>query len=295
MGNSTWDSNSRSTYATMSSVAKKASTYREVFKNTSIAKDLDPKGVVLRESVDSEDHNPNSNAIIIALDITGSMGKMAHKIAHTGLGEIVELIIERAPVVDPHIMCAAVGDAYYDECPFQITQFEADIKIAQQLQEIYVEGRGGANGFESYNLPHYFAAKHTKIDCFDKRGNKGYLFTIGDELPPEELTKEHIKEIFGDDVQSNYSMKETLEMAQEQYHVFHLNIEEQRGPRVKQAWVDLIGKRCLSIDNCDHLPQIIVSAIQVSEGADIEDVIESWEIESIRKSVNVALSGNSGQ
>ena len=39
----------------------------------------------------------------------------------------------------------------------------------------------------------YFAAMHTKIDSFIKRGKKGYLFTIGDEPVPGDLTKEQIE------------------------------------------------------------------------------------------------------
>ena len=34
--------------------------------------------------------------------------------------------------------------------------------------------------------------KKTSIDCFEKRGKKGYLFTIGDEQLPPTLTKAQI-------------------------------------------------------------------------------------------------------
>jgi len=35
---------------------------------------------------------------------------------------------------------------------------------------------------ESYELAMYFMARHTAMDCLDKRGRRGYLFLIGDEL-----------------------------------------------------------------------------------------------------------------
>lgn len=61
--------------------------------------------------------------------------------------------------------------------------FEADIRIARQLEKLWLEKGGGGNCCESYTLPWYFAALHTAIDWFEKRGQKGYLFTVGDELP----------------------------------------------------------------------------------------------------------------
>ncbi|HAO33838.1 MAG TPA: hypothetical protein DCQ84_12920, partial [Candidatus Competibacteraceae bacterium] len=61
------------------------------------------------------------------------------------------------------------------------------IRIARQLRRLWLEKGGGGNACESYTLPWYFAATHTAIDCFEKRGKKGYLFTVGDEEPPLEL------------------------------------------------------------------------------------------------------------
>ena len=35
---------------------------------------------------------------------------------------------------------------------------------------------------ESYELAMYFMARHTALDCHEKRGKRGYLFIIGDEM-----------------------------------------------------------------------------------------------------------------
>ena len=195
MGGGSWASTGRSYYSDTSIRAKSASNVKEVFKSSRINKALDPKDVKPRESCDSKD-NPESTAIILALDVTGSMGNIAHEIASKGLGSLIEGIFQRKPVTDPHIMFMAVGDANCDSAPLQVSQFECDHRIVEQLTQIFVEQGGGGNCFESYDLPWYFAGTRTAIDCFKKRGHKGYLFTMGDEFPPDGLKADQRKEIF---------------------------------------------------------------------------------------------------
>ena len=251
-----------------------------IFARRAIAPGLDPRGLVLRESRDS-DLNPASNAIICALDVTGSMGMIADALARHGLGTLVEEILRRKPVSDPHVMCMGVGDSYCDQAPLQVTQFEADIRIAQQLQELWLEKGGGGNAFESYNLPWYFAAMHTAIDCFEKRGRKGYLFTVGDEEPPPSLLRDHVRRVTGDDVERNLAARDLLAMAGRMYHVFHVVVEEGSHaqvalPQVMDRWTALLGQRVLRLADHTKLAEVIVSAIEVNEGRDKDSVAGSW-------------------
>ena len=71
-------------------------------------------------------------------DVTGSMGMIADALARKGLGTMVEEILARKPVSDPHIMCMGIGDVLYDRAPLQVTQFEADIRIAEQLEKLWL-------------------------------------------------------------------------------------------------------------------------------------------------------------
>src|SRR5690606_25429877 len=119
---------------------------------------------------------------------TGSMGEIAGILAREGLGTLVESILDRKPVSDPHIMVMGVGDSSCDHAPLQASQFEPDIRVAEQLKNIYLEGGGGGNRHESYTLPWYFAAEKTDIDCV-KHGKKGIIFTFGDEECPPELSR----------------------------------------------------------------------------------------------------------
>lgn len=276
MGGGRWTEDDWISYQTTNNVAQK--TTAQVFSSTSLKKSLSPLNSI-RESVDSDD-NPNSTPIILSIDVTGSMGHLADAIVRHGLNTLCKEIYSRKPVTDPHVLIAAVGDLYTDSTPFQITQFEADIRIADQLKDIYLEGGGGGNGSESYALTWWFAANRTKCDSFAKRGKKGYIFTVGDDGPTPELTESQLKAIFGNDVLVKpSSMKDLLTQVSREWEVFHLLLTEgtTHSPRVHEAWKELLGERALILTDHSKLAEVIVSTIQVNEGvSSVADVSKSW-------------------
>jgi hypothetical protein len=251
-----------------------------VFSATSLDRSLNPHGVAVRESRDSAD-NPDSHAIIVDVDVTGSMGFLAEVMVRQGCYTLATEIYARKPVPDPHIMFMANGDVEYDRAPLQVTQFEADIRIAEQLRKIWLEGGGGGNSHESYLLPWYFAAMHTSIDCFEKRGRKGYLFTAGDEEPQMLLRAREIREVLGTTPQNDITAGDLLAIVSRHYHVFHLMVEEGShfrscGDRVVAKWTELMGQRAIRLADHTKMAEVIVSTIQVTEGADRDEVAASW-------------------
>ena len=74
----------------------------------------------------------------------------------------------RATPRDPQIMFGAIGDATCDRVPLQIGQFESDNRMDDDLGRIVLEGGGGGQMTESYELAMYFMARHTALDCFDQ-------------------------------------------------------------------------------------------------------------------------------
>jgi len=281
---SDWSSYSRTT---------KSSTRAQIFKQSRIHQTFDPNGISIRESRDSVEH-PKSTAIILGLDVTGSMGMIAEHIAKESLGSLMLGIYENQPVTDPQICVMGIGDVTCDEAPLQVSQFESDIRIGQQLTDLWLEGRGGGNDFESYNLPWYFAAFHTSIDCFEKREKKGYLFTFGDEMVPEALTPSHINKVFGYSSQKTHSSSELYNLASEKFDVFHIIVEQgnyarSAWERVKKDWRELMGYHAVLLDNYNYLSEVILSVIRVNEGENAEDVVNSWQDVSIRKTVRRAL------
>lgn len=252
----------------------------EVFTSRSIHPDLNPFGVKIRESRDSVD-SPNATPLIVGVDVTGSMGMLADALARKGLGTLFEGVLGRKPISDPHVMFMAIGDANYDQAPLQVSQFEADNRIVEQLTKIWLEGNGGGNGWESYNLPWYFAALHTVHDSIEKRGKRGYLFTVGDEEAPENLTREQITKFIGDTPQVELSTKEILQLAQRSYDVFHVVVREGshgRHPRTMSSWKELLGDHVIELPDHHCLSEVIVSAIEVAEGGDASVSAKGWGV-----------------
>jgi len=273
MGGGSWTASDWQTKSTKT----RTQTQQQVFSQQRIHPDMNPKGVTMRESRDSIEH-PESTAIIIGLDETGSMGKIPEIMIKEKLGILVGEVLDRKPVTDPQIMFLGIGDAYCDSAPLQVGQFESDITMTHWLEKIYLEGNGGGNGGESYTFPWYFAGLHTAIDCFEKRGKKGYLFTIGDEHYHDTLTRQQISTFCGDNVERDYLAGELLTLVSRQYHVFHLVITHGGvyGSAITDGWKALMGERALIVDDHNKIAEIIVSTMQVVEGADLKTVVNSW-------------------
>lgn len=283
MGSGTFKATDWAKYASSNINGRSAS---QIYSASKMSDDFDPKGVI-RESRDSDEH-PNSTPIIIGLDVTGSMNNILEEVAKQ-LGDLVTEILDRKPVEDPQIMFNAIGDSHYDLYPFQCTQFESDIRIAQQLTQLYFERGGGGNGFESYPLAWYFAANHTSTDSFEKRGKKGFLFTMGDDSYPKELYRDHLKEIFGDDIEKEtMSIDEVLSQVNRKYEVFHLCLKQGSNMcgmwsmwgsegTVIDEWTKLLGERAIPVSDYTKIPQIIVSILERMAGKSVDEIANSWD------------------
>src|SRR5688500_13709770 len=181
---------------------------------------LDPQGLGLRESRDSDEH-PESNAIIISLDVTGSMGRVVRGI-DGDLPRLHELLLGHRYILHPQIVLAAVGDAACDEVPLQVGQFESDNRMDHNLENMVLEGGGGGQKTESYELMLYVAARHTAIDCWEKRRRKGYLFMIGDEMAYPRVKRHEVERLIGPGVQADLPVEEVVAEAMQRYHVFYV-------------------------------------------------------------------------
>jgi hypothetical protein len=255
-----------------------------VFSSANMPDDLNPSQIKVRESRNS-DQNPRSTPILVMGDGTGSMGSLAEGMLRRGCQVLTTEIYQRKPVTDPHLAFGLLGDVHAgDRGPLQVTQFEASIEIAKQLERMWLGGPGGGgNGSESYHLAWYFAAHKVEADAF-KEGRKGFLFTYGDEGVPPPLTPDHIRTVFGVDEASGEALSadQLLRMALRNWEVFHLIVEEGSGirdygrDRVIGSWKNILGERAILLSDSTKMPEVIVSLMQVVAGMDNAAVAGSW-------------------
>jgi hypothetical protein len=261
MGGGTYSYDDRATRAVASGFDTKSA--REIFTERSMNNAMSPNGISVRESRDSAEH-PNSVPVVIALDVTGSMGSIPHFLVKEGLPDMMDKIIKDG-VPDPQVLFLGIGDHECDNAPLQVGQFESSDELLDHwLTKLWIEGNGGGNMGESYHLAWLLAGRYTSTDHFEKRGKKGILFTIGDEPVLPDLPSHSQKMIMGDGQYSNTTKAELLDKAREQYEVFHLHLMQGsngNSQRVKDGWKQLLGDNVLYIQRKEEVAQIIADKV----------------------------------
>lgn len=236
------------------------SSTQSTFKATRMSDKLNPYNVV-RECCENEEH-PNTIPIILGLDVTGSMNR-ACKACIDGLNDTILKLYENYK--DVEIAIAGIGDFSWDRSPFQLSQFESDSRIADNLFDLYIENGGGGNSWESYTALWYAGLHHTKLDCW-RRGQKGILISMGDEICNPVLPKEAIQRIFGDVVQSDIETEALLKEVKEKYDVYHIAITNNSSydryeKGIKSSFGNLLGQN-LIIATSDELPKVISQIVE---------------------------------
>lgn len=282
MGGGTWTTSAYTNYITstrgITTDSITASSVNQFYNALSIDPALNPKGVKFRECCDSDEH-PNTIPIILGLDVTGSMGSACAAVARQ-LDKIITGLY--ANVKDVEFMVMGIGDFAYDSAPLQVSQFESDVRICDQLGKIWFERGGGGNSFESYTAAWYFALNHTKLDCWN-RGKKGIIITLGDEPLNPYLPGREFKRIFGYDGQ-DVDTVDLYKQVTEKFDVYHIIITdpESSGWRYlesdKKSWGKLLDGQHLFVKNSNELPEVIRDIVtNRADGTENLNVVISTE------------------
>lgn len=286
MGSSSWSNDAFSKLKVDHSTKSRS----QIFTSSGLDSDMSPKNVKFRESRDSDAH-PNSVAIAVFLDETGSMGSIPEILVREKLGALMTTLITHG-VPDAHVLFGGIGDHYSDNSPLQVGQFEAGTdELNKWLTKIYLEGNGGGQNMESYSLAWLFAGRHTSIDCFEKRGEKGFLFTIGDEATHEKLEKSFLTDLLGYEFPEDILAEQLLKEVQRTYNVFHIHIHQTstgQSPKIIDYWKKLLGERVIIAEDYNNVAEIIASTVAVVLGADLKSVVAGFD-DDTAKQISSAL------
>lgn len=242
------------------------------FKSRRIDESLDPTKFKVRECVNSDEH-PNTIPVILALDVTGSMGSACQETAEA-LGVIITNLYKNHKDIEFCVM--GIGDLAYDSAPIQMSQYESDVRIAEALDKIYMEGGGGGNGYESYTAAWYMGLKRTKLDCFDKQQRKGIIITMGDEPLNPYLPKRGLNDSANATEESDVETDKLYEQATKKFDIFHIAVDSPDdsyayyAKAIEESFRPVLGDR-LKISTIQNLAKTIEDCINESVSASSSD------------------------
>lgn len=187
----------------------------------------------------------NVTPIIVALDVTRSRGDDT-KLMYEKLPQLMGQIELKGYIENPGISFAAIGDSTSDRAPLQVGQFEADNRLDQVLERIWIEEGGGGTGQESYELAAYFYSRTNCVRLAQGIGKKGYCFFVGDEGFYPVVDKAAVRRLIGDELTEDMPAVEAFRRLQDKFHTFLLypqktmeqrkaNIDAEIRDRVRRA------------------------------------------------------------
>lgn len=219
---------------------------------------LDPKNRTLKLS------SPSLNPIVVAVDVTGSMGIFA-KCIWDKLPMFYGQLRSKGYLDDPAISFAGVGDSHTDKAPLQIAEFRQGSALDNEISNLFLEGGGGGQHYESYELAAYFYDKHytaTKDDL-----SKSFFFFIGDEGFYAKIKADHVQKIIGDSVSSDIDSAEIFASLRRKFHVFFIHKpywDKTIDSKQLAKWKNVVGAdRVLELVDPKSIVDIMLGAIAV--------------------------------
>ena len=271
MGGGSYSASSFATYSASVGKSYDVRTNRisgQTFEATRLKEVLNPKGKI-RECCNSEEH-PNTVPVILALDVTGSMGAACKETAEA-LSQIMKTLYDKFKDVEVCVM--GVGDFECDDAPLQVSQFESDVRVAQQLDQIWMEHGGGGNSYESYTAPWVYGLYRTKLDAYDKQGRKGIIITMGDEPLNPDLPVNTVKDYLGSADGANqfgsFETSKLYEDASKKFDIFHIAVDDSSSSyyrhrtKARETLVPILGNR-FKESSINNLGKTICECIEES-------------------------------
>lgn len=268
MGGGSWTRSAFRSYSIKSNRDVDSDGYsstQNMFTKHYLDESLDIKDKI-RECCDTDEH-PNTIPVILALDVTGSMGDACKRVAQS-LNVIMTDLYSKFK--DIEFMVMAIGDLAYDSAPIQASQFESDIRIAEHTDKVWFEAGGGGNQFESYTAAWFVGVNCCKLDCW-QRGRKGIIITLGDEPLNPYLPWKELKETIGGQFNFDRDIltNDLYNQVSELYDVYHIAVDDRETAYSSYAtmnyntWGKLLGDK-FKVSTLKSLPQTIVACISNS-------------------------------
>ncbi len=212
--------------------AYKAPSSRSTRTRRTVSTGKSPVGQVIKS--DSKD------LVVIRFDVTGSNETNA------------KIFFEKLPLLhqdgtrylpDLQISFGAVGDANSDHYPLQIRDFKAGKALDGELNALFLEGNGGGQGMETYELAGLYDLKRCEIP----KAVNPFYFLLCDEGYYKDINPDHVKEYIGIDLAEPMTADEVWKQLKQKFKVYILrcscthNYSEYTEIEVHKQWVKTFG------------------------------------------------------
>ena len=204
--------------------------------------------------------------IVFAVDVTGSMGDWV-KIIYDKFPMFYGQMNLQCYAKDPSVSFCAIGDEECSKVPLQISQFSTGIAIDSVITKIFLEGGGGGNLRESYELAAYFYLNKCELVNYEYP----FFFITGDEAFFNEVSIKNAFKVLGDKIPSNINSREIFKNLKDKFNIFHLRKkfeDENKEKGMYKQWSDTIGtERVLEVNSPKACIDVILGAIAITTGA----------------------------
>jgi hypothetical protein len=205
----------------------------------------------------------STHPIALLVDVTGSMS--------TWPGIIFEKLPLLGMEVDRYfpdyaISFAAVGDAYCDSYPLQVTDFDNGPALDEHLKNLYPEG-GGGDEPESYDLAAYYYVHHCTMD----KALKPICILVCDAPSHSSLKPEAIKNYVGDIVQSSLKSDAIFARLREKFSFYVVLRGYCPDTSTTDYWKKIAGpQRVLPFEEPRDIVEVLIGII-ASEAGEFDD------------------------
>jgi hypothetical protein len=211
------------------------------------------------------------NPLAVSFDQTGSMDA-APKIFWDKAPLFVGQVITLKLLDDPMISLAAHGDIVgYESAPLQFCDFARLPEIDEWLPRLYLEGHGGAQSRESYELVGYFYAYR----CEMPKAKKPFFFFYGDEDYRDVIKRADLRERFGVSAEADLFAEEVFVQLKKNFkgNVFFVrrscaaHYGAARDAEIMVRWQNLLGHdHVLPLNEDKAITDVLLGRIAIVNG-----------------------------
>lgn len=196
---------------------------------------------LIPESIETQSESP----VVVAIDVTGSMGDWPKTI----FSKLPYLDLEGKEYLgtDMEISFAGVGDMFSDNYPLQIQPFCSGKDMEDALKKLIIEGNGGGQYMESYDLPALYYSRNVSMP----NAIRPIFIFIGDEGLYDFVDRTGAKDCAKVDINKRISVKEIIDELKTKFAVYLVRKPYSRSSsneystldeKIQKQWEDLLGE-----------------------------------------------------